>query len=124
MKISLLLTLPFFLFACAQGNCRSQVGYNESNKMTDKSKAPSVQGRIKVFKYDGSLQCGMGKAISLDEMAQQLKGLTVYSQENKSDGLMHIQQCGTNTGKANIYEIDKDKFVDAQKAGFKEWLWD
>jgi heme A synthase len=31
---------------------------------------------VKVFRYDGSLQCGMGQAVPLDEMAKELNGCT------------------------------------------------
>ena len=76
------------------------------------------------LKYDGSLQCSMGKAIEPAEMQKELKGLTVHSAINKADGLMHIQQCGTPTGKANVYEIDKKDLPEAKKRGFKEWTFD
>ncbi len=82
------------------------------------------QARIKVFKYDGSLQCGMGKAIPAAEMQKELEGITVYSAENKPDGLMHIQVCGSPTGRANVYEIDKSSLELAKKKGFKEWTFE
>jgi hypothetical protein len=40
------------------------------------------------------------------------------------DGLMHIQQCGTPTGKANIFEIQKKDLAEVKNFGFKEWIWD
>ena len=111
------------LLGCAQGNCRSQI--SQPAKMEGSLKNPSnPTDRVKVFKYDGSLQCGQGKAISVDEMAKQLGGIQIYSSVNKSDGLMHIQQCGTPTGKANVYEINVTDLEVAQKAGFKQWTWD
>lgn len=82
------------------------------------------QTRVKVFKYDGSLQCGMGKPIPVSEMQKELAGITVYSAENKPDGLMHIQACGTATGRANVYEIDKTALEAAKKKGFKEWTFE
>jgi hypothetical protein len=33
---------------------------------------------VKVFRYDGSLQCGMGQAVPLDEMAKELMTLAEY----------------------------------------------
>ena len=78
--------------------------------------------RIKVYKYDGSLQCGMGKAIAFEVMQKDLKNIKVYSAANKPDGLMHIQQCGTPTGTANVYEIDKKDLEAAKKLGFKLWV--
>lgn len=79
--------------------------------------------RVKVFKYDGSKQCGMAEATPIDKMQKELKGIKVYSSENLADGLMHIQACGTPTGKANVYEIDKKDLAAAKKLGFKEWIW-
>lgn len=140
-----LLLLAAFLVGCTSGNCRSQ---REANTVKDnKNGAPEIaagataapvpvpaspatapaaapQDRVKVFKYDGSLQCGMGKAIAIDEMAKELTGLRIYSSENKPDGLMHIQMCGSPTGRANVYEIDKTSLEQAKKKGFKEWTFE
>ena len=84
----------------------------------------ATQRRIKVFKYDGSLQCGMRAGIPVGEMAKELSGITIFSSENKPDGLMHIQACSTNTGRANVYEIDASSLEDAKKRGFKEWTFE
>ena len=32
---------------------------------------------VKVFRYDGSLQCGMGQAVPLDEMAKELTAINI-----------------------------------------------
>lgn len=80
--------------------------------------------RIRVSKPDGSLQCGMGKAVSVEEMKKQLDRIQVFSAENKADGLMHIQMCGSPTGKHNVYEINRADLEKAKKLGFKEWTWD
>jgi len=32
---------------------------------------------LKVFRYDGSLQCGMGQAVPLDEMAKELTAVNM-----------------------------------------------
>ena len=111
------------LVACASGNCRSQV-QKDPKEAQMKANPTSPSERVSVYKYDGSLQCGQGKAIDLAKMATELKGITIYSQTSKNDGLMHIQQCGTPTGKANVYEIDRKDLALAQKAGFKEWTWE
>lgn len=126
MKKALLLIV--FLVGCTSGNCRSQreTGNVDPNKLNAQSSQISVssQERVRVFKYDGSLQCGMGKAVSLNEMAKELAGITIYSSVNKPDGLMHIQACGTPTGRANVYEIDKSALEQAKKKGFKEWTFE
>ena len=83
----------------------------------------STASHVKVFKYDGSLQCGMGKPISLSDMQKELAGIAVYSAENKADGLMHIQACGTPTGRANVYEIEKAQLDTAKQKSFREWTF-
>ncbi len=84
----------------------------------------SPSARIKVFKYDGGLQCGVGKPVPVAEMKKELDGIQIYSSENKPDGLMHIQACGTPTGRANVFEIDRTSLESAIKKGFKEWVFE
>jgi hypothetical protein len=120
----------------SNGNCRQVAAAKQAadakSGVTDTNPAKEVnlsspsgpQDRVKVFKYDGSLQCGMGKAVSVDEMKAEFKAFKVYSTQNKSDGLMHMQVCGSATGKANVYEIDRKDLAEVKKLGFKEWLWD
>lgn len=76
---------------------------------------------VKIFKYDGSRQCGQGTPQKIDEMAKSLKGIQILSQENKNDGMMRIQMCGAPTGNANIYEIYQKDMKKAFKKGFREW---
>ena len=96
---------------------------NKSNvdkelKIDDNVQKPKT---VFVFKYDGSLQCGMGQAIKVTEMAKQLDDIKIYSSMNRSDGQMRIQVCGSSTGQANIYEIDAGSLEKAVKLGFKLW---
>lgn len=77
--------------------------------------------RVLVFKYDGSRQCEEGTGQTVEEMAKQLAGVTIYSQENRYDGQVHMTVCGGNTGSANVYEIDRKDLPAAQAAGFKIW---
>ena len=121
MKKLLLLVLAsagLSLVACSHANCGAQRTEKKSGVAMDKS---SSSDRVKVFKADGSLQCGQGKKIALADMQNDLKDIKVYSAENKNDGLMHIQLCGTPTGNANVYEIDRKDLDAALKLGFKEW---
>lgn len=115
-----------FAVACTSTNCREQkekagVAAAPVKKEIDPMAKTSVADRVKVFKPDGSLQCGQGKAISLGEMQKELKGIQVHSSFNKNDGLMRIQVCGAPTGNSNVYEIDRKDLDAAVKAGFKEW---
>ncbi len=79
------------------------------------------QLKVRVFKPDGSLQCGMGSKISLEAMEKELKGIKVLNRTNMNDGLMRIQVCGAATGQSNVYEINRSDLEKALKAGFKEW---
>src|SRR6266849_770870 len=65
---------------------------------------------VKVFRYDGSLQCGMGQAVPLDEMAKELAAVNikVLSSEKRVVSGLIIALCGAPTGMANVYEIAKD----------------
>jgi hypothetical protein len=83
--------------------------------------AAAGQLKVKVYKPDGSLQCGMGSKIALETMEKDLKGIKVFSRTNMNDGLMRIQVCGAPTGQSNVYEIARADLEKALKAGFKEW---
>ncbi len=74
-----------------------------------------------VYKYDGTLQCGMGTEITLDQAQKELKAIKVLSKVKKRDGLMRIQVCGSASGQANVFEIPTDKVKEAEKLGFKIW---
>lgn len=90
---------------------------------TTPSTAPIPPDRVRVYKPDGSLQCAMGRAIPLDEMAKELIGLTIYRSEKRMDGLLRIMQCGTPTGRCNVYEIDRAALRQATEFGFMEWTF-
>lgn len=109
-----------FISACASTNCRLQEAEN-MKKATEKVPAIST---AKVYKYDGSLQCGMGKSIAPKDMQSELSGIKVLSAINKNDGLMRIQLCGSPTGNANVFEISKDDLDKALALGFREWTFE
>ncbi|TIX44666.1 MAG: hypothetical protein E5W81_01725 [Mesorhizobium sp.] len=73
-----------------------------------------------VYKYDGTLQCGLGQEIPLAEMAQELldAGVSVISSRKSSDGLLHIEVCGALTGQINVYEIATPDLYKALQLGF------
>lgn len=104
-----------FLVSCASGHSHRNQEVNASGA--------SPSDHMLVFKADGSLQCQMGTGTPVDAMAKTLtaKGITVYSSENRHDGLMHIQACGTPTGMINVYEISKNRLEDALELGFKKY---
>ena len=121
------LLLMVLTTSCAQHHCR-----RPPEVATPVAVAPGAeevmispnQRRIKVYKYDGSLQCGQGKPVSAESMAQELKGVQIFSSTKRPDGLMHIQVCGSATGVANIYEISEDDLSKAEKKGFKKWTFE
>ncbi len=139
-----------FISACKTGNCRSQNPYPPSTDSsatalamndtsakgglvmsTDGKPLPTAANtaldskeRVRVFKYDGSKQCGMAGPTDLAQMQKDLGHIKVYSSENKADNLMHIAMCGSPTGRANVYEIDRKDLEAAKKKGFKEWVFE
>ena len=116
------------LVSCAQGHCRRQSDAPEAAQPLAATPIvnakPSEQDRIFVYKYDGSLQCGMGNPIALEVMARELGNIPVISSQKKNDGLMHIQVCGSVSGKANVYEISAKFQKEAEANGFKRWTFE
>ena len=114
---------------CTQGHCRRKSeapGSATPVEAGDQAAAVASKptDRVFVYKYDGSLQCGMGKPIALDVMAKELAGVPVLSSVKKRDGLMHIQVCGSITGMANVYEISNKNLKQAEAKGFKKWSFE
>ena len=143
---SILILVPFILLvACKDKPCReiqaekaaaktaeaTTTGPTVTNdgvvadvSTTTPTSAGASQLKVKVYKPDGTLQCGMGSKIPLETMEKDLKGIKVFSRANKNDGLMRIQVCGAPTGGSNVFEISRDDLAKALKAGFKEWTQD
>jgi hypothetical protein len=130
MKLILLLTSFSVFTGCATGHCR------KAQQPMSGSEAPatgtlnaaqnsdlSPDKHVLVYRYDGSLQCNMGKPVSPQTMKKDLKGITVYSMEKKQDGQMHVQVCGAITGQANVFEISAKDLKEADKKGFKLWTF-
>ena len=75
---------------------------------------------IEVAKYDGSLQCEMGRPVSLEEMAKELRtaNIAVQVKAKKADGIQHPQMCGASTGTMNVYRINTSDWEKARVLGF------
>ncbi|PYQ09429.1 MAG: hypothetical protein DMH00_13040, partial [Acidobacteria bacterium] len=75
---------------------------------------------IEVAKYDGSLQCEMGRPVSLDEMEKELRAanIAVQAKAKKADGIQHPQMCGASTGTMNVYRINTSDWEKARVLGF------
>jgi hypothetical protein len=111
---------PNLTGAAQDGN----LGSKSPNPIESEASSKAAQLKVRVYKPDGSLQCGMGHKIPLEEMERELKGISVSSRINQNDGLMRIQVCGAPTGQCNIYEIDRKDLAKALNLGFKEWTLD
>ncbi|MEO1200180.1 MAG: hypothetical protein AAFX39_13255 [Pseudomonadota bacterium] len=63
-----------------------------------------------VFRYDGTLQCGMGKEIPLDVMQRELEALSVSVEaaEKRPHPNMIPQACGLPTGMCNVFDVGTD----------------
>jgi len=68
----------------------------------------------------GSLQCEMGRPVSLDEMEKELRAanIAVEAKVKKADGIQHPQMCGASTGMMNVYRIKTPDFEKARALGF------
>lgn len=79
------------------------------------------QSTIQVYMYDGTLQCGLGQEIPIDEMEKMLTGagIPVLGSRKGTDGLVHIPVCGASTGNINVYSIERDGLAAAQDIGFR-----
>ena len=77
--------------------------------------------RVQVYKYDGTLQCGMGGEIPLDEMAKELEtaDIEVIESRKGTDGLVHITVCGSSTGAINVYVINRGALPAVERLGYR-----
>lgn len=131
LKYILLSTFALISVSCANGHCRksSEVilpeGPTEATKAaSEKSKMPITgQKTIRIFKYDGSLQCAQGTERTLETMKEELNGVQVLKAEKISDGLMRAQVCGQSTGRANVFDIYEKDLAAAEALGFKKWTF-
>lgn len=119
-------SLVLFAVGCTQGHCRRKTEVLQTAEPVGApekagSTKPLNSDRVLVYKYDGSLQCSMGKPISPDTMSKELSGIAIFSASKKRDGLMHIQACGSITGMANVFEIPAEELKRAESKGFKKW---
>lgn len=116
-KLKFILTIVLLVIGCSSTNCRMK-----DFEGTESQKEKKVK-TVKVYRYDGTLQCGMGKRISIEEMQKDLKNVPVISSAHLNDGLMRIQLCGSPTGDANVYEIEETHLEKAKSLGFREWTF-
>jgi len=73
---------------------------------------------MEVFKFDGTLQCGLGAEIPIEVMAAELEGLGVKptaADKRRWPGHL-VQVCGAPTGQCNVYQIDDKDWANRQDA--------
>lgn len=80
---------------------------------------PPATHLIKIYKYQGSLQC-QGGGEPLSQMRRQLTraGVKVLAGSCGVDGLMYPSVCGAADGKINIFTIQRKGLTKAQAQGF------
>lgn len=104
-----------------QANADAQSANLEQSSAAESSAGDQhTQDLIKVYKSDGSLQCGQ-PGIHLETMMTELTdaGLDVRCAHQSSDGFIYSSACGSNTGRINVYQIDGSTLTDAQSLGFE-----
>ncbi len=115
---------------CSNKPCRMEDrtvdsdGKKNMAQMKTELNEKDLSSRVFVAKPDGTLQCGMGKKIDLEEMKKELSAIEVFSADNRNDGLMRIQLCGHPTGNSHVFEIAAKDLDQAIKLGFKKWIRD
>lgn len=79
-----------------------------------------------VFRYDGTLQCNMGKEVPLEVMEKQLteQGIAVSGRKKGVHPAVIPTVCGAPTGRCNVYEIQKDQIEKALAMQFQWWPFD
>ena len=87
---------------------------------------------VKVYRFDGSLRCGMGAAIAPDVMENDLTalGVAVLAREKRQAPVAVPAVCGAMTGAANVYRIRSEDWrripmvTGTAMRAFDVWLYD
>ncbi len=115
--LTILMLGTSLITGCTSTHCRLKEIEQLQAKQDNKPKT------VRVYRYDGTLQCGMGKRIPLEDMQKELKDIPILSSAHLNDGLMRIQLCGSPTGDANVFEIEESHLEKAKGLGFREWTF-
>jgi streptogramin lyase len=91
------------------------------SSMTSPTASSASSATVLVARADGSVQCDSKKGQSVTEMEKRFGNIKVFSRDKRTDGLMHIQICGSPTGKINVYEISQSDLERAEALGFKKF---
>jgi hypothetical protein len=123
--------LSLSLVACASGKCRQKKDEKTFVEQVEnlphfktkeaKSIKPGDLDTVKIYKADGTRQCEPTRPIPATELKTQLEtnGVKVLKIEHTTDGVMHIQVCGSETGKIYVFDIQRLHLQKALKMGYK-----
>lgn len=89
--------------------------------MTQNDLMASLPKMIEIARPDGSLQCGGGNVILLDEERERLEegGVSVQGARRRHDGLKRIAMCGAPTGQVLVFEIAITDLEKAEALGYQ-----
>jgi hypothetical protein len=95
------------LTACASGHCRGRKQLSEKH--------------LFIARAEGSKQCTAGSGETIDQMAEDLIDIKIFSKETRSDGKVHMALCGAPTGRIHVFEISETDRAAALSRGFTEY---
>ncbi len=125
----------FFILSCSTQVCQPDQLISKKTPLSDQTSTDLKAGisdmqskikntdqkTIKIYKFDGSIQCEPGTGRTLSNTQSELEGIKIYSAKSAHDGVMRTQVCGNVTGQCHVFEISESDLVHAQKLGFKVW---
>ncbi len=107
---------------CASEPCQKSQDFSSTPQVAAPLPSTARADRVRVSKPDGSKQCEAKSQIPISKMAEQLKGIQVYTMKTLPDGKMYPSACGFPTGKHHVFEIPKADLEKALKEGFATWI--
>jgi hypothetical protein len=133
MKGLTLLLLCIFAVSCASGKCRQKKdertfiehANNLPNFKTKENKEmkPGDLDVVKIYQADGTRQCEPARPIPATDLKKKLEDnkIKVLRIEHTTDGVMHTQVCGADTGRIYVLDIQSLNLDKALKLGFKKY---
>lgn len=133
MKFYLVLLLSCTIVSCSLTKCRQKK--DEKTFVEQVENLPDFKSKdsksinagdlktVRVYKADGTRQCEANRPIPISELKQQLENnkIKVLKVEHTTDGVMHIQSCGAETGGVYVFDIQQLSLPKALKLGYKNF---
>lgn len=128
-----ILLLPLLVIGCASGKCRQKkdektfLEHVENLPHFKTKEAQSIKPGdldvVQIYKEDGTRQCESIRPVPATNLKQQLEtnGIKVLKVEHTSDGVMHIQVCGSTTGRIYVFDIQRLHLQKALKLGYRNF---